>query len=409
MEVVVILCLLGLSFLFSGSEVAFFSLTPYHLEKKGRGRLKGLIRGLLSDPNGLLSLILLGNTAANMYSSALFAVLLMGVYRRLQVGEPVATLSNVILYTLLLLLFGEILPKFIALNRPLRFSSVSAVILVPLRFLLLPIVFPLSSLLRRLSGKLKVAEVERNVVQEVELQVDSAVTHGDMEPAEAELVMEGLTFIRGTVKDIMTSRTELEVLSADSPVEEAAKLAMRSRHSRFPVYLGALDNVVGVLEIPALIRAGAVGGGDPLSTYARKPYFVPETMRLRDLQGVFQREGGYVVVVDEYGGTAGVVTEGDLAKGFTAEVLEDFESRAPVGVKEVEEGVFLLDGDTEIRELEALTGVSFESEGTVAGLILETMGIVPDEGEGVEVRSVRFEVVAKEGERIDRVKVTVNR
>ncbi len=410
MEAVVFAGLLVLSFAFSGSEVAFFSLTPFHFDRLARGkRLPGLIRRILRDPNGLLSLILLGNTAVNMYSSSLFAVMLLGVYLRLGVGEPVRSIVNVALFSLVLLVVGEITPKLIALYRPLRFASVSVVLMYPMKLLLTPVLAPVSYVLRRLSQRFKVTDVERNLIEEVELTVDTAVRAGEMDPAEARLVLEGLNFIQGTVKDIMTPRTAVEALPVEATGEDAVKLAMRVRHSRFPVYQGDLDQIIGVLEVPSLVRAGAYGGDERISRHLREAHFVPETMKLKELGRTFREAGGYVVVVDEYGGTAGVATEGDLAKRFTADVLEDFETKEPVSVKEVGRGVFLVSGDVEVRELERLLGRELDFEGTVAGLILERMGFVPEEGDGIDIQGVRFEVVAKDGERLERVKVMVKR
>jgi putative hemolysin len=408
MEAVVIVCLLALSFLFSGSEVAFFSLTPFHFQRRARGRrIEGLIRKVLRDPNGLLSIILLGNTAVNMYSSSLFAVLLIGIYVRFGVGEPFQTILNVVLYSLLLLIAGEITPKLIALARPYRFSSVSVLMIYPLKVLLTPVIAPLSSILGRLSNRFRLLEVERNLIEEVEFTVDSALKGGEIDSSEAELVLEGLSFIQRTVKDIMTPRTELEALPEDATVDEVVTLAMRVRHSRFPVYIGDLDNVVGMLAIPALIQSGVVGEDEPIGPHVQEVQFVPETMKLKELERTFQRVGGYVVVVDEYGGTAGVATEGDLAKRFTAEVIEDFETKEPVNIKQVDRGVFLVSGEVEVRDLERLLERDFDFDGSVAALILERMGSVPREGDGIEVNGVSFEVVAKDGERLERIKVVI--
>ncbi len=395
MHLGILAVLLFFSFVFSGSEIAYFTLSRKHLYEEP-GRIGRWMRQLLAKPHRFLVMVLTANLAVNSFASSLYSVL-TGLYFAFLV-EPWKTVWDVISFTLVLLLVSEVSPKALALTYPRTFARWSAAINLVVYYLLSPLLVPLSALVAWLSrfG----IQAQPPLTEEEILQL----VRGSQEPA-LKLLERGVLFLSHTVQDIATPRKEIKALPYEATLEEALDLFRATRHSRFPVFQGTLDHVVGFIEIPQIMRSGTQDFQTPIRRFLQRPLFVPESLNLLQFVRKFRAAGARMaIVVDEYGGTDGLVTMGDIARFFFGTLAEEFEEE-PLLIKRVGPRDFILPGDLELSRFAEITGVNLGDAGTLSALILEHLGRIPREGEAITIGNVEFFVLAKEGETLTRLKV----
>ncbi len=397
-SLILLAAFLFLSFVFSGLEVALFTLKEREVRRIHPRRLQVWVRAIRHNPNALLALLLTANTATNAFASSLYAILVPMVFHIAQ--EPLRSIFEVATFTLILLVTSEVSPKALALSFPYHFATRFSGILWIVYYLLYPLVWPVSKVMNlftrfRFSPRLPLTE------EELMLIARSAPAPG------LRLLEKGLIFLNHTVRDIATPRVEVKALPIDATMEEALDLFKTTRHSRFPVYRDRLDQVVGIIEIPKMMSVTPYDPQKPIKGFLSRPVFVPETMNLLELIHVFDREGiALAVVVDEYGGTAGVVTWGDLIKFFFGTIPEEFEEE-PELIKRVGEKLYILPGDMTLTWFREITGIDLGTKGTLSSFMIERLGRIPREGESLQVGPVTFVVLAKEGGSIERVRVEV--
>ncbi len=389
---------LSLSFMFSGLEVALFTLKEREVRNIHPKGLREWIRRIRQNPNALLALLLTANTATNAFASSLYAILVPMVFHLTH--EPTRSIFEVATFTLILLIFSEVSPKALALSFPYHFAMRFSGILWGVYYLLYPLVWPVSKIMNlftriRFSPRLPLTE------EELMLIARSAPAPG------LRLLEKGLIFLNHTVRDIATPRVEIKALPIDATMEQALDLFKTTRHSRFPVYREKLDHIVGIIEIPKMMGVAPYDPKRPIKGFLSRPVFVPETMNLLELIHVLDREGiGLAVVIDEYGGTSGVVTWGDLMKFFFGTIPEEFEEE-PELIKRVGEKLYILPGDMTLTWFREVTGIDLGTKGTLSSFIIEQLGRIPREGESVQVGPVTFVILSKEGGSIERVRVEV--
>jgi len=405
-EILVIIFLLGLSFLFSSSEVAYFSLTPLHIESLEKKRIWQFLIKLYSTPYRLLSTLLLGNTAVNSFASAIFAALTVNIYAKLGIKEGLGTVLDVIIFTLILLVFCEITPKLFALDNPLLLARRSVILLYPFYLLFSPITIPLSKILRKIAEGLRIEALSSGLFEEMEYMIERAEEEKSLDEDEASLFYESMDFLQKVARDIMTPRKDIKALEKNATLEDAFDLFMKTKHSRFPVYSNNLDHIEGVIDIPHLVRRGEKPSGKPVTSFLSPSLFVPETMRLPDLVRKLRRaHTSFAIVVDEYGGTSGIITRWDVVKSFTGPLKEEAETEEAITVKTIGKDTYLLLGEMPVDKVEELLGIKMKEEGTLAGFLIEILGRIPEEGESVEYKDYLFEILSKEGEKIEKIKV----
>ncbi len=405
--VIVILLLIALSFMFSGSEVAFFSLPRSRIKALKNRQVARILDYLISRPYTILSVILLGNTAVNAFAASIFSILIADMLSG--IGEGLLTIVDVGIFTFILLVFGEITPKILALQYPLEFSSVSWIVVYPFYYLSYPVVKPLGRWIR------KIFEGENHRKKEFE-PVTLREAYNIVETAreilhihELELLEDSVEFLSIRVSDIMTPRRDIKALPEDITIGDALNEMRKTRHSRFPVYKERLDDITGILDLLSVEGILNLSPDTPIRSYLLEPVFVPETMRLPELvRTLVETPVKMAIVTNEYGGTEGVVTLKDAYKHFMGKIRSEFESEELEEVKKIGDRAFILSGDVSVSVLEKLTGRRFIGYyGSISNLILDNIGHVPTEGEKVEINGIEFEILAKEGEYPEKVKVTV--
>ncbi len=302
----------------------------------------------------------------------------------------------------------EVVPRSLALHDPERSALRLA---APVRLLvgLAPVRFVVG-VLQAVAGFLVPGRARPPVVTEDELLAlaEAAAAAHSIEPSESRLIHSALAFGDRVIREVMVPRTDMVTVAADSTVAEAASLAIEHGLSRLPVCGDGIDDIVGLVLLKDLARAERSGAGDaPLVTLLRRVRFVPETKHADELLSEMRSTGQHLaVVVDEYGGTAGLVTLEDLVEELVGEIVDEFDVAEPL-MEPLADGEVLVHGRMPVDQLRELVGSDLPDGDwdTVGGLIFHTLGHVPDAGEEVEVAGLRLRVERVEGRRITRVRL----
>ena len=397
----------------SGSEIAFFSLSPTDMNKleESKSPADHKILHFREDSERTLATILIANNLVNvtiiMLCNYFFAhVVDFGNAYWLQF------ICITILLTFLLLLFGEIMPKVYSGQQPLAFCRKAIRGISFCR----TIFYPFASVLIR-SGILadKVVQKENHVLSVDDLETALELTDKE-EIKDEKQILEGIVrFGDETVKEIMTSRQDVVDLDMKSTYPEVIQCIVDNNFSRIPVYQGSIDNIRGVLYIKDLLPHLGKPANFRWQSLIRPPYFVPETKMIDDLLREFQDNKVHIaVVVDEFGGTSGIVTLEDILEEIVGEINDEYDVEERNYVR-VNSNTYVFEGKTLLsdffKELR-LDEEDFEEEegsaDTVAGLLLELKGEFPRPHEKIRLRNLVFEVIAMDGRRISKVKVVIN-
>ena len=407
------LCII-LSAFFSSSEAAFLTLERIRLvhllntNKPGAQR----VAGLLERPERLLSTILLGNNLVNVAFTALITVVslnLLGEGR-----EALATILATVAGTLLLLIFGETIPKTIAVHQAERISFWYARPLKMLEMLFWPIIFLLQGMTNWTTKLLGVNPEARDSITEGELLslIDIGEAEGTFESSEAELLQNVFRFGDRQVREVMTPRPEMVSVQHSATLSEFLNVYGAHSHTRFPVYNDSSENIIGILSAKDVLRSMASNGGMELDATVtdviRRPLFVPETKRTAELFEEMRKDGHQMaIIVDEYGGLAGLVTLKRLseevvgAHGEEGEAPEDEYESLDDNTFQVEAAMSIDEANEEL-ELNLPDG-DFD---TLAGFVLDKLGHIPDEGEILEYEDLKIEVIEMRALKIEIIKVT---
>ncbi len=393
LQLVLLVLLFGLSAFFSSSESALFSLDPLqvHRIRQKHPRAGERIERALSMPTRLLSAILIGNTLVNVVASALGYTML----EQLLPAQGIAVAIPCM--TILLLIFGEISPKRLALHFPEKLSILYAMPLDVLARVLTPATLALGRVARLLERWLipspKLTEEEfRTALQDSEKQ-------GVLDREERSIV-EGIIRLEGlTIGDVMTPRVDLVAAEEEDPVSEIARRARAARFKFLPVYKGTPDHVQGFLDVRRFLLAGASSLQDALIP----PIFVPQSMPLNRLMVMLEgRKQRAACVVDEFGGTAGIVTLSDIMDEIIDnEPLSNSVSR--VGIDRVGDGRWQIGGDTSLEEINAELDLQLTAEegaSRIGGWISERLERIPRRGDIIQLPGCRLTVRAVRRRRV---------
>jgi len=407
--VIFIACLL-LSAFFSSSETAFTALQRIRVEHMVSTNVPGASRiaRMMAHPGKLLSAILTGNNLVNTAAASLGTVLAVSYWG--EGGVLIATIG----ITIILLIFCETTPKIIAANNAERTAIRVARPVEVLQTIFTPAVLALSAIASRLSKMAGGEPVSRSLVSEEEIRTMISVGHkeGTFEEAEAEMLHNVFDFGDRPVREVMIPRPEVVSIEQGSKVADFLSLYAESPLSRFPVFKENMDNVVGILSIKDVLMGLAKGTIDSESTIddlMRPAYFTPETKRINELFAEM-RESNYrmAVIVDEYGGTAGMVSLSRLVEEIVGEVGDELAS-VEKEYEAINEYTFQVDGSMRIEEaneemeLNLPEGDDYE---TVAGFILNLLGHIPKRGEQLRYKGLKIVITKMRDLKIEEVLLT---
>jgi gliding motility-associated protein GldE len=410
---VVACLLLFVSGFASGSEIAFFSLTPTDLNEldEEKNEADAHIQQLRNESERTLATILIANNLVNVTIIMLFGYFFDHL---IDFGSAwwLEFLCMTVLLTFLLLLFGEIMPKVYAGQHALSFcrSGVGTILFFRKMF------YPFASIVMS-SGKLadKVVQKENHVLSVDDLEQALELTDKEELKEEARMLEGIVRFGDETAKEIMTSRQDVVDLDIHSTFQEVLQCVVENNYSRIPVYQDNSDNIRGILYIKDLLPHLTKGGNFRWQSLIRPPYFVPETKKIDDLLREFQENKVHIaIVVDEFGGTSGIVTMEDILEEIVGEINDEYDEDEKSYVR-INSNTFVFEGKTLLSDFykilklddEIFADVEGDAD-TIAGLLLEIKGEFPKLHEKIVYEHFTFEVMEMEERRISKVKVIVH-
>ncbi len=410
--VLLILCLL-LSAFFSSSETAFISLQKIRVSHLVDTNVKGAKRvaKMVERPEKFLSTVLLGNNLVNTAAAALATFLAIRIW-----GEQWGILIATIGITILLLIFCETTPKTIATRHAERLSLAFARPIEALSWLLTPFVVALSWIASGFSKLFGGTPVPRSLASEEEIRTMISVGHkeGTVEEEEAEMLHKVFEFGNRPVSEVIVPRTEVVWVEKGTKLADFLKLYAQYPLSRFPVYEDNMDNVVGILSVKDIVMAqakGTISDDGVIDALIRPAYFAPETKRISELFAEM-RDKNYrmTVVVDEFGGTAGIVSLSRLVEEIVGPVGDEL-AAIEKDYEPINEYTFSIDGGMRIEEANEEMGLGLP-EGdyeTVAGFVLDLLGHIPKEGEQLKYKKVKIVITEMRGMKIEKIVLTKER
>ncbi|WP_435623734.1 gliding motility-associated protein GldE [Flagellimonas sp.] len=417
-KVIVLLILLCFSALISGAEVALFGLSQTDLTELGdEDESSGeVIGGLLDNPKKLLATILIANNAINIGIVLLFSSIGNTLFAQMDETlfgiVSVRFLLEVILATFLILMFGEILPKIYANRNKKQFSQLMSRPLRLLSAVLTPFSSPMSSATVFLQDKL--GRKKSNFGVDHLSQALELASEGDTTKEEKKILEGIVTFGNTDTKQVMRPRIDIFALNEEMKFPEVIEEIKKNGYSRIPVFSESMDNVLGVLYVKDLLPYLERKSFNWMSLI-RKPYFVPENKKLDDLLLEFQEKKNHLaVVVDEYGGTSGIVTLEDIIEEIVGDISDEFDDEDLIFSK-LDEYNYVFDGKTTLKDFYRVVKIENEEEfeenkgesETIAGFVLEISGSFPKRGEKVLFKNYQFIVESLDKKRLKRIKVTL--
>lgn len=395
----------------SASEIAFFSLTPADLseleDEKHPSDKK--IQKLLADKERLLATILITNNFVNVAIIMLCNIFFMQVFN---FGSPLAEfLVLTVILTFLLLLFGEIMPKIFSAQNVLKFCRFSAPGLLACR----SVFYPISSMLVHSTSFLNKRFSKKNHNISVDELSHALELTDKAEISEESNILEGIIRFGGeTAKEVMTSRLDVVDLEIRTPYTEVLKCVVENAYSRIPIYAGTRDNIKGVLYIKDLLPHLNKGDNFRWQTLIRPAYFVPETKMIDDLLRDFQANKIHIaIVVDEFGGTSGIVTMEDIIEEIVGEIHDEYDDEERIYAV-LNDHTWVFEAKTLLTDFYKVTKIDEETfdevsgdADTLAGLLLELKGEFPVLHEKLSFNRYEFEVLEMDNRRILKVKFTI--
>jgi len=419
MTAAAIFVLLILSAFFSGSETALTASSRGKLRTAADRGSKGASKALkvTEDSERLIGSILLGNNVVNILATSLATALLTKLFG--QNGVAYATLAM----TALVLIFSEVLPKTYAITNP---ETVAARVSGPIYWVTLilsPIVSAVRAFVRLVLWVFGVKTDPDSHILAVREEIAGALqlghSEGIVEKEDRDRILGALDLGERMIEEVMTHRSSIEMIDANLPAEEIMARCLESAYTRLPLYKGDQDNIVGVVHAKDLLRAmhkllndGVIDREElekfDILSVAMPPYFVPETTTLDDQMRAFlKRKSHFALVVDEYGGLQGLVTLEDILEEIVGEIADEFDIEEESQIERAADGSYIVDGAMTLRDLNRAHDWALPDDeaNTVAGLVIHEAQTIPTVGQVFTFYGFRFEVLAKDQNRISSLKV----
>ncbi len=424
LEIIIILILIVLNGIFAMAEFAIVSVKKARLRQRaeeGDTRAAAALE-IVNEPTQFLSTVQIGITLVGIFAGAFggatiareLAAYLKEIPEIAPYSDLISLTIVVLVITYLTLIFGELVPKRLALNNAENIASVVAKPMQLLSFITAPLVIILSHSTEAMLRVLQFRKITEPPVTEEEIKIMLAegTEAGIFEKAELRMVEGVFDLGDRRVESLMTHRSDIVALDQNDPADENLRKMIQSGRSNFPVYEGNLDNIIGMVSVKNILGRMMDDGTPNLKASVIKPLFISQTLPVLKLLESFKATGLHIALVtDEYGGIQGVITLHDILEAIVGDVRTLGEPvDTPVVVRE--DGSWLINGDIPVEDIKKILSVdSFPGEDkshyrTIAGLILFILERIPKTGDYIEVAGLRYEVVDMDGNRIDKVLVT---
>tara|TARA_B100000579_G_scaffold76316_1_gene59051 strand:+ start:8331 stop:9560 length:1230 start_codon:yes stop_codon:yes gene_type:complete len=409
MIIFIFIILFFISAFLSASETSFFNLRKHEKVNKE-------VKKLLSKPRELLTFILIGNTLANIAIGSIAASYTINVLSKKidYINNENLLFIEVIVITLLILIFGEIIPKTFAVNRSIYFSNLMSMPIIILLKVFKPfflIFYKISDLIIRVNpfSKEKTFDSEEELIMLTELVEEQ----GTIQETESNMIQSVFEFDDKLVKEILTPRVDIIAINSTSSLDDAMDLITNQKVSKIPVYKESIDNILGILYAKDIIPY--LMGSRPkinLVNLSRDPLFIPETKPIDDLLEDFKnKKKNIAIAVDEWGGTSGLVTLEDVIEEIVGEVSDPYD-KEEYSFRKISNQHYIVEGAIKIYDLEENLNIKFpdiREYDTLAGYILHSLGDIPKIRQQVDFRNYSFKVVELTKNRIDKVEIRKNK
>ncbi|GMV41248.1 MAG: membrane protein [Myxococcales bacterium] len=420
-EAILIAILIVLSSLFSGSETALTSFGETRIARmletlKAKGRRHRILELWHTNPNRVLTAVLVGNNLVNIAASALATDL---SYQLVTGGDPghggeAALALAVGVMTFVTLVFGEIVPKTFAKHNPERFVGLLHVLTFFYWLLYVPTVIleRLSRFMVHMVGGSVAKEGPSVTDEDIEDLIKLGGREGAFDEHKGELLNSVLDFADTLVREVLVPRTDVIGFEVNDPFEKVVAVTKEQQFSRYPVYEETVDHIVGVFHVKDMLDKLE---GDQITQFnlrdlMRAPIYVPETKRISELMRELQRNKVHLaVVVDEFGGTAGIVTIEDIIEEIFGEIYDETDDEEEPEIQEMPDGTWVADARMSIKDLEDMMGLDFPDESdyeTLGGFIIMHAGKVPEVSEVVRWNGLLFTVADGDSTRVSRVVIS---
>lgn len=406
-EIVALIILLGFSAFFSMSETALMSLSKIRIRHMVEENVKNaaLVEKLVENPHRLLGSILVGNNVANIGASALATSITYKTFG----NKGVAIATGIM--TVLVLIFGEITPKSLAAQNSERISlKVSR----PISFIVF-LLKPLVTVFTYISGMfIKLFGGNPNVTQpfitqeELKTMVDVSEEEGVLEIEEKQMIYNVFEFGDLQVKDVMVQRVDIIAVDTEATYEEILQVIKTEQFSRIPIYNETIDDIVGILYVKDLILMGLPEDDFDVTKIMREPYYTFEFKKITDLFSEMKKTRNHIsVVLDEYGGTVGIVTIEDLVEEIVGEIDDEYDDEEDKEIEVIKEDEYVVSGSTRIPDLNDMIGTNIESEefDSVGGFVIGQLGRFPEKSEEIQYQNIKFIVEDIDKNRIKKVRI----
>ncbi len=405
-KVAVLIVLLSFSAFFSASETALTSISKIRIKHMQKEGIKGAdsVSKIKENPSRLLGTILVGNNAVNIGASALATALAIELFQNKGVGIATGVM------TILILVFGEITPKSLAAHNS---EKISLKVAKPLSFIiriLNPIVIVFNYItngLIKLFGGNTTSMQPFITEEELKTIVNVSQEEGILEAEEKQMIYNVFEFGDLQIRDVMLPRIDIVALDIDTGYDQFIEIMKNTQFSRYPVYRGRIDNIIGVLNVKYLLFLNIEKVNFKLENYIREPHYTYESKKISDAFNDMKKKRVHMsIVLDEYGGTAGIVTIEDLIEEIVGDIVDEYDDHV-IGIQVIKDNEFLIDGSTRIDVVNEEIGTSLESENfdTIGGFILGELGRVPLQGDVIEYNGTSLIVEKLDRNRIRSVRV----
>lgn len=406
---IILLILIFLSAFFSSAETALTTVSKITIRSMMEdGNKKAIIVDKIINNQGkMLSAILIGNNLVNIIASALSTILAQNLF-----GQYAISFATGLL-TIVVLIFGEITPKSLATLNSLKLSLAYAKIIYSLMFLLTPVIFIINKLayfFMRIMGIDPTKKMASITETELRTIVDVSHEEGIIEKEERQMINNVFDFGDAIASDVMVPKIDMTMADINSTYDELIKIFRSEKYTRIPIFQDSTDNVIGIINMKDLLLYNPEEIFD-VRKYLRSAFFTYESKKLSELMIEMKKTSvNIVIVLDEYGVTAGLITLEDLLEEIVGEIHDEYDLDEDEPIKKISENIYVLEGQMKIDDLNDYLGVNLSSDDydSIGGLIIEKLDRLPTVGDKITIDSLSFKVTSMDKMRINYVELSIN-
>lgn len=404
----IFICLIIFSAFFSGTETAYFNV------KTHRDNVSPKVISLLNNPRKLLVSLLTGNTFVNIAIASLAAYITHKYAQENQWSETLLILVEVLVVSLVVLIFGEIFPKLLAIRNSEKFAEK---VYLPLKIIML-ILSPITVLFHGISTLItKILPIKKEKIfdseEELKILTELGEESGTLQEEESDMIQSIFEFNEKNVREIMTPRVDMVALNSIASIDEVMDMVIDKQFSKIPVFKDNVDNIKGIIYAKDLLPYLTGSRPNiPLTSISRSPFFVPETKLIDDLMKDFRsKKTNVAIVVDEWGGTSGLITLEDIVEEVLGEIRDPYDKEeSPILPQK--DNTYIVDAKISIYDYEEEFEIEFPEDreyDTLGGYIYDTIGDIPEVEQKIQFLNHKFTVKALDGNRIGKVHVSIDK